>query len=78
MGNFITSQIRLQIHNFEKSFLQLEKLPFNDFFPAKTDEAKRNRGFINSEYLDFTTLHRGYLLVPKLQLGNQKLAFRLL
>ena len=32
--------------------------------PASSlDEAKRNRGFINSEYLDFTTLHRGYLLL---------------
>ena len=26
------------------------------------DAAMRNRGFINFEYLDFTTLHRGYLL----------------
>jgi hypothetical protein len=26
------------------------------------DAAIRNRGFIKFEYLDFTTLHRGYLL----------------
>ena len=31
---------------------------------SSLDAAKRNRGFINSEYLDFTTLHRGYLLSP--------------
>ena len=36
MSNLIRSGIRWQIDNFKKSFLQFEKLPFNDFFPAKT------------------------------------------
>jgi len=36
MSNLIRSGIRWQIHNFKKSFLQVEKRPFNDFFPAKT------------------------------------------
>ena len=36
MSNLIISGIRWQIDNFKKSFLQFEKRPFNDFFPAKT------------------------------------------
>jgi hypothetical protein len=39
MNNTIRSAIRWQIHHFKKSFLQFEKLPFNDFFPDKTIEA---------------------------------------
>jgi hypothetical protein len=39
LSNLIRSRIRWQIHSFKKSFLQFEKLPFNDFFPAKTIEA---------------------------------------
>ncbi len=39
-----------------------------EWVASSLDAAKRNRGFINSEYLDFTTLHRGYLLkfIPSL------------
>jgi Transposase DDE domain len=39
MSNLIRTATRWQIHNFKKSFLQFEKRPFNDFFPAKTIEA---------------------------------------
>ena len=38
MNNLIRTRIRWQIHSFKKSFLQFEKLPFNDFFPAETIE----------------------------------------
>lgn len=38
LNNFIGTRIRWQIHSFKKSFLQFEKLPFNDFFPDKTIE----------------------------------------
>jgi hypothetical protein len=39
LNNLIRTRIRWQIRSFKKSFLQLEKLPFNDFFHAKTIEA---------------------------------------
>jgi hypothetical protein len=39
LNNLIRTRIPWQIRSFKKSFLQLEKLPFNDFFPAKTIEA---------------------------------------
>jgi hypothetical protein len=39
LNNLIRSRICWQIHSFKKSFLQFEKRPFNDFFPAKTIEA---------------------------------------
>lgn len=39
LNNLIRTRIRWQIDSFKKSFLQLEKLPFNDFFPAETIEA---------------------------------------
>lgn len=38
MTNLIRTRIRWQIENFKKSFLQLQKLPFNDFFPTETIE----------------------------------------
>jgi hypothetical protein len=37
--NLIRSRIRWQIDSFKKSFLQIEKLPLNDFFPPETIEA---------------------------------------
>jgi hypothetical protein len=39
LTNLIRTRIRWQIDAFKKSFLQLGKLPFNDFFPAETIEA---------------------------------------
>lgn len=38
MTNLIRTRIRWQIDSFKKSFLQFEKLPFNDFFPTETIE----------------------------------------
>ena len=39
MTNLIRTRIRWQIDSFKKSFLQCQKLPLNDFFPAETIEA---------------------------------------
>lgn len=36
MAHLIRIQIRQQIDRFKQSFLQAQKLPFNDFFPAET------------------------------------------
>ena len=39
MAHHIRISIRQQIDRFKKSFLQVQKLPFNDFFPTETIEA---------------------------------------
>ena len=39
MPHLIRIQIRQQIDRFKQSFLQAQKLPFNDFFPTETIEA---------------------------------------
>jgi hypothetical protein len=36
LTNLIRTRIRWQIDSFKKSFLQFQKLPFNDFFPTET------------------------------------------
>jgi hypothetical protein len=35
-ANLIRTRIRWPIDGFKKAFLQLQKLPFNDFFPTET------------------------------------------
>jgi hypothetical protein len=38
LPNLIRTQIHQQVDRFKKSFLQVQKLPFNDFFPTETIE----------------------------------------
>jgi len=38
LTNLIRTRIRWQIDNFKKLFLQVQELPFNNFFPTETIE----------------------------------------